>query len=83
MLKLLKKLYETLIPHFVTEWVVLSWDEKLQQYVLAFPAEFIEEHETPEYLIKVKSFSIFGFGVFPRLISDKVLYSDYLNKYKG
>lgn len=66
---LLYKFYDIFFPRFITEEVVIMYDEEgVGQLICRL--EDVFEDEVFDGIVTVRSFNLFGYAIFPTMVGD-------------
>lgn len=74
------KFIDWLVPRFLTEEVGCIQDEEDGEYAIPMmPMKQWDEcyEEDPYCVATITCFNLFGWGLFPRMVGEAVLYSDW------
>lgn len=70
MIETLTNLLDVVIPRFITEDVALEYDDERGGWDIVCSVKDIQEGEEFEAFATVKSFNLFGYGLFPRMVGE-------------
>lgn len=70
MLETLTGILDVVIPRFITEDVALEYNDEQEGWDIVCPVKNIQEGEEFEAFATVKSFNLFGYGLFPRMVGE-------------
>lgn len=63
-------------PRFVIEWVAM--EERDGVFYPVLPMSMLNANEIPDGVMKIQSFNLFSFAIFPRPMGDMITYNEYL-----
>lgn len=80
MLETLADILDVIVPRFIREDVALEYNDEQEGWDIVCSVKDIQEGEEFEAFATVKSFNLFGYGLFPRMVGE-VMYE--LRPYKN